>query len=151
MEYLKDNEKEPQPKSDTQLNNSRNFLSKEEENSEISNESNEISNNSSNDLMDTISNDSQMYIPFILFDVIKYQENKRIALYKELNGNRIYVYEYIIWRKDSDLNVDCFFQYRFEADSYIYDYLRKKYAWNRNDYYYEFYLWTHRYESILWS
>ena len=127
MEYLKDNEKEPQPKSDTQLNNSRNFLSKEEENSEISNESNEISNNSSNDLMDTISNDSQMYIPFILFDVIKYQENKRIALYKETNGNKIYVYEYTIGR-DSVSNVDWFFPNRFEADSYIYDYLRQKYA-----------------------
>ena len=48
LDYLKDNEKEPQPQSETQLNNSRNSETKEEENSEISNESNDISNNSSN-------------------------------------------------------------------------------------------------------
>ena len=127
MNYLKDKEKEPQPQSETQLNNSINSETKEEENSEISNESNDISNNLSNEAINPITNESQIYIHATLFDVIKYQENKRIALYKETNGNKIYVYEYTIGR-DSVSNVDWFFPNRFEADSYIYDYLRQKYA-----------------------
>ena len=131
LEYLKDNEKEPQPQSDIQLNNSRNSISKEEEYSEISSESNDINNNSSNDLMNPISNDSHIYISATLFDVIRFQENKRIALYKELNGTRIYVYEYTIGR---DSNVDWFFPNRFEAQFYIYDYFRQKYALNPNNY-----------------
>ena len=80
-------------------------------------------------MLNPIPNDSQIFIQATLFDVIGYNENKRIALYKDINGPYIYAYEFTIG-KYFDSNIDWFFQNRFEAYYYIYIYLKEKYALN---------------------
>ena len=120
MKYLIDNGIE------SHSNFSRNS---EEEYLERNNELFQISNNSSNNMLNPIPNDSQTFIQATLFDVIGYNENKRIALYKDINGPYIYVYEFTIGNY-FDSKVDWFFQNRFETYSYIYNYLKEKYALN---------------------
>ena len=101
----------------------------EEEYLERNNELFQISNDSSNNMLNPIPNDSQIFIQATLFYIIGYNENKRIVLYKDINGPYIYVYEFTIGNY-FDSNVDWFFQNRFEAYSYIYNYLKEKYALN---------------------
>ena len=87
--------------------------------------------------MNPISNGFQYYIKVDLFDVIRYTDTKRIALYKESNGYNIYAKEFTIG--DPGSNADWFFQNRFIAYSYVNNYLRQKYALNQYGAYYEFY------------
>ena len=131
------NEGQTKPPSDSQLKNSKNFIKKEEYLKKIK-ESNPNPNTSQNNQMNTISNYFQYYITVDLFDVIRYTDTKRIALYTESNGYNIYAKEYTIGN-DPDSNADWFFPNRFIAYSYVNNYLRQKYALNQYGAYYEFY------------
>ena len=130
------NEGQTKPPSDSQLKNSKNFIKKEEYLNKIK-ESNPIPNTSQNNQMNPISNGFQYYITVDLFDVIRYTDTKRIALYKESNGYNIYAKEFTIG--DPGSNADWFFPNRFIAYSYVNNYLRQKYALNQYGAYYEFY------------
>ena len=92
---------------------------------------------SSDNQMNSIPNDSQTNIPATLIDKIRISENKIIAIYKELNGNNIFVYEYTIGNySDPNAEVDWFFPNSTDAYSYVYNYLIQKFIMAGN---YKFY------------
>ncbi len=88
------------------------------------NEKKSIPPDFSNNLMNSKQNDSQTYIQATLIAKIRIAENKIIAVYKELNENNIYVYEYTIGNS-GDANDDWFFPNLEEAYSHVYNYLRQ--------------------------
>ena len=63
---------------------------------------------------------SQRHIATILIDIIRLGRNKRIAIYKELNGNRIFFYEFVV-ANDTYSNTHLFFANRASNYYYVYN------------------------------
>ena len=85
---------------------------------------------SSTNQMNSMSSNPQTYTQATLIYKIRIAENKIIAIYKAINLNNIYVYEYTIGN-NPNAYVDWFFPKRADAYSYIYDYIRQNmhYGW----------------------
>ena len=71
-----------------------------------------------NNLVHPILNFSQCHIATILIDIIRLGRNKIIAIYKELNGNRIFFYEFVV-PNDTYSNTHCFFPNRASNVNFV--------------------------------
>ena len=130
---------------DVDLENSKNFIEKKnfsgiknepnpftyffQDNSNHENRMNEVINiplikfrNSpsqpQNNLVHPILNFSQRHIATTLIDIIRFGRNKRIAIYKELNGNRIFFYKFVV-AYDNYLNTHWFFPNRASNVNFV--------------------------------
>ena len=107
----------------------KNFMTKAEY-AQLINKQKSTIQDSSNNLMNSISNNPQTYIQANLIDTIRFAENKIIAIYKEINGNNLYVFEYTIGNNPYAY-VDWFFPNRAYAYSYVYNYISQNMYYGR--------------------
>ena len=122
-DYLMEGFQNSEIRSKDDKKSSKYFMSKTEY-QKLINEKKIIPHDSSKDLINSKPNDSQTYRQATLIAKIRISENKIIAVYKELNGNNIYAYEYTIGNA-GDANDDWFFPNLEEAYSHVYNYLRQ--------------------------
>ena len=66
----------------------------------------------------------------ILVDIIKVDENRRLAVYQDKIEFNLYVYEVTIG-DEADENTNWFFPNRFDAYNFVYNFYRRKFALNQ--------------------
>ena len=66
----------------------------------------------------------------ILVDIIKVDENRRLAVYQDQIEFNLYVYEFTIG-DEPDENTNWFFPNRFDAYNFVYNFYRRKFALNQ--------------------